>query len=126
MSITTYVAPDPLNTPILPSLPTCTTTRLATVCPPTKFRSDALGLPVPLGQTVRTLGAVGPVTVTLITTAFGGVDDPIAGTPPPPATVTTMVAPDPTRPPMPPVPLRVSTMRVGETPTNTLPLAVAS
>src|SRR5439155_20548912 len=47
----------------------------------------------------------------------------MAGTPPTPATVAAIVAPGPTGWENPPVPVRVSRMRAGVTPTKRLPLA---
>ena len=47
----------------------------------------------------------------------------MAGTPPTPATVAAIVAPGPTGWEKPPVPVRVSRIRAGVTPTNRLPLA---
>ena len=81
---------------------------------------------VPSGQTTRSLAAVGPSTVTLRTTALGGVADAMLGTPPLPATVTVMDCPWPTGELKPPVPLRVSTMRVGLSVVNDAPLVEAS
>ena len=49
------------------------------------------------------------MTVTFRATA----ETPEGGTPPRPVTCTSTVAPDPTGPEMPPVPLRVSRMRTG-------------
>src|SRR2546430_7434749 len=106
---------------ILPPAEGLTMTRLGTACPATKLRSDATGTPPPSGQTTRSLAAVGPSTVTLRTTALGGVADAVPGTPPLPATVTTMVAPGPSGELKPPVPLRVSTIRVGVKAVNDAP-----
>src|SRR5713226_4578813 len=79
---------------------------------------------VPDGQAVRKLPAVGLVTVTFSTTAVGGVEAVIRGTPPCPATVTAIVCPAPSGLEKPPVPFRVSRMRAGVSPVNVLPVAV--
>src|SRR6478735_8718733 len=54
-----------------------TMTRLGTVWPPTKFRLEASGRGLSGGVTVRKLGSVGSVTVTLMTTD----PTPLAGKP---------------------------------------------
>src|SRR5437899_12403565 len=94
-STMTLVEPKSLRTSILPPAESLTMTRLGTACPATKLRSEATGAVVPSGQTTRSLDAVGPSTVTLRTTAFGGVTDAMLGTPPLPATVTVMLCPRP-------------------------------
>src|SRR5712691_6269133 len=93
---------------IWPPADSLTTTKLGTVCPATKFRSEARGRLAPVGKTVRKLGAVGLVTVTLMITALA----PVNGTPPLPATVRVVVAPAPSLP-ISPGPVRVSLMREG-------------
>src|SRR2546426_11294503 len=65
---------------------TFTTTRLHTVWPATKLRSEAFGRLAWFGHMVRKLVAVAPVTVTLSTRAFGGVGVPDPGIPPTPPT----------------------------------------
>ena len=68
------------------------------------------------GQIVRWSPTVGFVTVTLSTTAVGGLWAVIPGTPPRPATGSDIVAPWPIAPigePKSAVPIRVSRMRVG-------------
>jgi hypothetical protein len=67
------------TSPLLPTLPT---TRLATDRPATRFRLDAAGRSVAVGQTVKNEGAVTFVAVTFSTTA----STPVAGTPPRPDT----------------------------------------
>ncbi|GEP49176.1 hypothetical protein MSA03_26840 [Microbacterium saccharophilum] len=64
-----------------PSPPTFTVTRFGIVCPPLKFRFEAVGIAVPDGYTVTNPSRDGPVTVTFITTAATP-----AGTPERPAT----------------------------------------
>lgn len=63
--------------------------------------------------------------MTFNTTAVGGTGDVevINGTPPHPATVSAIVPPGPTGDEKPPIPERVSRMRTGVTPVNTLPVA---
>ena len=61
----------------------------------------------PAGQTTRSLTLVGPVTVTLRTTALA---PPVSGTPFAPVTLR-VVTVWPTGPVVPPVPTRVSRMR---------------
>src|SRR6202140_3279497 len=93
--------------------PTFTITRLGTVCPATKFKLEARGWLLPIGYTVRKLGAVAPVAVTFRITA----ETPVAGMPlaARPATWTLMVCPGPTAVLVPPFPVRVSRMRAGTT-----------
>src|ERR1700674_1469466 len=86
-STMTLVEPRPLPMSILPDADSFTITRLGTVCPATKLRSDASGQLVPSGYTTRSLAWVAPSTVTLSTTAFGGTPAAMLGTPPLPATV---------------------------------------
>src|SRR5258706_6026692 len=93
---------------IWPSAESFTPTRWGRVSPATKLRADAVDT-TPCGETTRSLGAVGLVTVTLMITAVA----PDAGTPPRPATVTVVVAAAPSGELKPPVPLRVSTIRDG-------------
>src|SRR5260370_28981532 len=50
----------------------------------------------------------------------------MSGTPPQPATVTTIVPPGPTDDENPPIPERVSRIRTGVTPVNTLPVAAGT
>src|SRR2546423_5614977 len=95
-----------------PLAPTLAITRLGTVSPLRKFRLEATGRVVPLGNRVRKLAAVGLVTATLRTTAPA----PVAGTPPTPATWTSIVWWGPTLAVKPPVPYRVSRMRAGDRP----------
>src|SRR5260370_28353016 len=96
------------------------TTRFGTVCPDTKFRSEAVGWDkASAGQMTRSLAAVGLATVTLMITAVA----PAEGTPPCPATVTVIVAAAPSGKLKPPVPLRVSTMREGNSEKNPAPAA---
>src|SRR6266852_7706190 len=85
-STMTLADPNALQMSISPDADSCTTTRLGTVCPPTKLRSEASGWLAPCGQTMRSLAAVGLVTVTFRTTALGDMTNAIAGTPPLPAT----------------------------------------
>src|SRR6266404_6403237 len=118
----TFVDPNALKMSICPDADSCTTTRLGTVCPATKLRSDATGSLAPSGHTTRSLAAVGLATVTLRTTALGGTTYAMAGTPPVPATCTTMGAPAASSALGAPVPLRVSTMRAGERGTNDAPV----
>src|SRR5438132_1059662 len=120
-STMTLVEPKSLRMSILPPAESLTMTRLGTACPATKLRSEAPGAVVPSGQTTRSLAAVGPSTVTLSTTAFA-----VPGTPPLPATGTIMVCPWPSGELNPPVPLRVSTIRVGLSTANDAPLAALS
>src|SRR5436190_7354201 len=107
----TSTEPWSLYTLTLPSPPTLTTTRFGMFTPGGKFRLEALGLETPLGKTVRKLPAEGATAVTLRTTAV----TPLAGTGLVPTTFTERVAPWPSRPAGPPVPFRVSRMRVGVT-----------
>src|SRR5215831_7521495 len=93
-STTTSTLPRKLKRLTMPPEPTLTMTRLGTVWPPTKLRLDAVGWVAPAGQTVRKLGAVGLVTVTLRATA----DTPVAGTPPTPVTWRLRVTPGPNGP----------------------------
>src|ERR1700694_910607 len=87
-------------------------TRLGTVWPGAKLRLEALGRETPVGNTVRKLGAVGPVTVTLRTTAA----TPAVGMPRVPATWTLIVAPAPSGcAGTAPVPSRVSSAGWGTT-----------
>src|SRR5712691_2764910 len=117
----TLTVPPALKMSIWPSAESFTTTRLGTVCPATKLRSEAVDA-TPCGETTRSLAAVGLVTVTLMITAVA----PDNGTPPWPATVTTMVAPAPKGELKPPVPLRVSTIRDGNRVKNPDPEAELS
>src|SRR5438445_6172246 len=119
----TLVVPKALKMSNLPPADSSTTTRLGTVCPATKLRSDAVGLVARSGQTTRSLAAVGLATVTFTITAVA----PVNGTPPWPAAVTTIVAPAAIGELKPPVPLRVSTMRDGNSGKNIeVPVAVLS
>src|SRR4051812_19477819 len=95
----------------LPSEPTLTTTRLGITTPGGKFKFEAIGRVTPLGNTVRKLPAEGSTAVTLRATAV----TPLAGTGLTPAIFTARVELAPSRPPGPPVPFRVSRMRVGVT-----------
>src|SRR5712691_13374605 len=117
----TLTVPPALKMSIFPREESFTTTRLGTVCPATKLRSDAVDA-TPLGETTRSLAAVGLVTVTLMITAVA----PDNGTPPWPATVTVIVAPAPNGALTPPVPLRVSTIRDGNKVKNPDPEAELS
>src|SRR5262249_22717738 len=90
-------------------LPSATSTRLGTVWPATQFRLDATGSEVPAGHTVRKLDALVLVTVTFRTTA----ETPLIGTPARPVTCSVKVPPGPIGEDVPPVPSRVSSMRVG-------------
>src|SRR4029077_14888828 len=76
--------PNPLYRLIWPPEPTATSTMLGTVLPAVQFRLEARGWGSPAGQTVKKLGAVVSVTVTLSITAL----TPLAGTPPCPRTWT--------------------------------------
>src|SRR5216683_822541 len=125
-STMTWVDPNALKMSTCPDADSCTTTRLGTVCPATKLRSDARGWLAPSGQTIRSLAAVGLVTVTFRTTALGGIADAAMGTPPLPATCTTRLFPAPSGAWGAPVPLRVSTMRAGTRATNCAPAAELS
>src|SRR5207244_156973 len=87
-STTTSALPTRLYRLRVPSEPTLATTRLGTVTPATQFRSEAFGLVPRPGNTVRWLAAEVFVTVTLTTTAVGGVLALIRGTVPMPATAT--------------------------------------
>src|SRR5712691_11750179 len=95
----------------MPAVPTLTVTRLGTVWPATKFRFEMTGGPPPVGKTVRKLGAVALVTVTLSTTAA----TPTGGTLPTPVIVTSSWAPAATGPVGAPMALRVSSTRAGTT-----------
>src|SRR5438105_6062147 len=102
-------------------------TRFGAVWPAEKFKSDAVGLVVPFGNSVKKpCGPVWLVAVTLMTTAVGGVPEPIPGTPPVSLTAIEIVLFGPILPLTPPVPLRESTIRIGDSVTKFAPDAVAS
>src|SRR3989442_14526841 len=82
-----------------------------TVKPLVQFRSEATGRAAPSGHAVRTLAALVVVTVTLATTAVGGLASSIVGTPPTPATAIARPLPGPHCAKNPPVPYRLSRMR---------------
>src|SRR5207237_5869515 len=106
-----------------PLEPSLTTTRLGIVTPPTQFRPELPGRDAPSGQTVRKLGAVVSVTVTFSTTAVGGCASVKAGTPPCPVTTNDRWLLGVSGVLQPPVPFRLSRMRVGVRPLNVLPAA---
>src|SRR5438552_4681965 len=108
-----------------PLEPSLTTTRLGIVTPPTQFRSELPGRGPPSGQPDRKLGVVVSVTVTFSTTAVGGWASLIAGTPPRPATISNRWLLGPSGVLQPPVPPRLSRMRVGVTPVKPLPFSPA-
>src|SRR5437899_6657196 len=87
-SMTTSVQPKMLSRSTLPVGPTWATTRFGTVTPAFQLRSDASGCAAPSGQAMRALAWLVSVTVTLATTAVGGLGSVIRGTPAWPATVT--------------------------------------
>ena len=92
-------------------VPRPTTTRLGTVWLAITLTFDVAGAGRPAGQTDTKLVAVGCVTVTFSATAVAP-----AGTPPAPATVRLRISPGPsTAPPRPP---RVSTSRMGTSPSK--------
>src|SRR3954447_22589433 len=66
-SATTCTEPNLLKIRAAPVAPSLTVTRFGIVCPPTKFRFDAVGGNVPSGCTVRKLSSLGSVAVTFIT-----------------------------------------------------------
>src|SRR5207245_1419877 len=92
----------------LPPVPSMIVTRLGADLPALQFRFDAVGIVWPNGQQVSQLNALVFVTVALKTTASA----PVTGTPPCPVTWMLRVVPGPSLL-MPPVPLRVSTIRLG-------------
>src|SRR5438132_11425421 len=104
-----------------PAEPSLTTTRLGIVTRPIQFRSELPGRGPPSGQTDRKLGAVVSATVTFSTTAVGGCALVIAGTPPCPATISDRWLLGATGVLQPPVPFRLSRMRLGVRPLNVLP-----
>src|SRR5438552_2531663 len=106
-----------------PLEPSLTTTRLGIVTRPIQFRSELPGRGPPSGQTDRKLGAVVFVTVTLSTTAVGGWASLIAGTPACPATTNDRWLLGASGVLQPPVPFRLSRMRVGVTPVKPLPFS---
>ena len=76
--------PTALAKSTLPPAPNFTVTRFGITCPAPKFRFDAFGFGVPVGNTVKNDPSVASVTVTFITTAVAA-----AGTfDPPPKPVT--------------------------------------
>src|SRR5664280_1400224 len=103
------VPPDPLNSWILPSAPTGTTTRFGMFCPAWKFRFDVCCMVVPDGHTVMYPAEVGSAAVTFTTTA----DTPLTGTPPWPVTCRDTVPNDGTGPVTPRL-VRVSMIRAGD------------
>ena len=119
-SITTSTSPANANTDTDPSAPNGTITMLATVCPGTMFRFDAVGRGPSPGHTVRNDAADGFVTVTFNATAPA----PLRGTPPRPAIGTTAVLPPRTgmvaspRPSTVGRPGRVSYRRAGDSAVN--------
>src|SRR5438105_3808108 len=104
-----------------PLEPSFTTTRLGIVTPPTQFRSELPGRDAPSGQTVKKLGAVVSVTVTFRTTAVGACASLIVGTAPCPATISDRWLLEARGVLQPPVPSRLSRMRMGVTPVKPLP-----
>src|ERR1700680_3995038 len=117
----TWVLPKALKMSMVPAGESLTSTKLGTVCPPTKLRSDALGIVVPSGHMTRSLVVVGAVTVTFRTTAVGGMPDDITGTLPLPATISGIVAAGPRDEPP-----RVSRIRLGTSGLNDAPASEAS
>jgi hypothetical protein len=81
---------------------------LATVCPATTLRFDAVGIVAPAGHTVTKLDAVGSVTVRFRATATAS-----AGMPAWPATWSARVSPSASGAAAVPTPARVSMIRVG-------------
>src|SRR5438552_11311362 len=108
-----------------PLAPSLTTTRLGIVTPPTQFRSELPGRDPLSGQTDRKPGAVVLVTVTLSTTAVGACASLIAGTPPCPATIKARWLLEASGVLQPPLPMRLSRMRLGVRPLKVLPAAGA-
>src|SRR4051794_26692276 len=102
--MTTCAEPAWLKIATRPLLPTRTVTRFAIVVPASQLRFEVAGFPVPVGNSVRNLGGVVLVRVTLTTPA----PPPSAGSPPAPAPWFLLVCCDPTGPLIPPVPSRVS------------------
>ena len=100
---------EPLYSATAPPVPTVLTTRLATVRPEMKFRFDDLGSAPPLAYAVMNPVAVGWVAVTVRTTA----PTPVLGTPPRPVTARSTEAWPATAAIGAPVPIRVSSRRVG-------------
>src|SRR5687768_131998 len=103
----TSASPRPSPSDACPLLSRGITTMLAADDPGTTFRSDVAGIVAPFRQTVRWVGAVDAVSVTVATTAPAP-----CGTPVRPATVTSVVTPLARRP-IPPVQFLLSTDRVG-------------
>ena len=124
-STMTSVAPELLYTLTMPPDPTGTMTRLGTVWPAAQFRLEAVGRARPAGHTVKKLGAVVWVAVTLRIAA----ETPVGGTPPAFVTWISSVLPAPTVIPAfgNPLPERVSVMRAGVSATSwpAVPLGAA-
>src|SRR5438445_10174643 len=95
----------------LPPVPVDTMTLFGTVSPGVQFRLEAVGKPVPVGNTVKKPLAVWSTAVTLRTTAL----TPLAGTPPTPSASTFNVVPAASVEPAfaLPLPVRVWVMRGG-------------
>src|SRR2546427_1547733 len=95
-------------------------TRLGTVCPATQLRLEAFGRVFAEGQTVRKLGAVVLVTVTLRIAE----ETPFGGTPPAPVTWMARLPPGPSLLPALgwPLPDRVSVILAGVNATSCPPV----
>src|SRR5207237_7693626 len=91
-----------------PAAPSMIVTRFAIDLPALQFTLEAVGCAWPVGQQTSQLKAVVLVTVALNTTAPA----PVRGTPPLPVTWISRVVSGPSRL-TPPVPFRVSTIRLG-------------